>query len=142
MAAAMLLIVTTASAKKEVTPRMYMFGFAASFNDTIVHFTDIQAVDSVWTDSKTNFLLGRENYSYQLRDYLANQQMPHRTCIVVFNKDRKKLEKKFLKLRRLYTQPKKGQRHFDIRYIEAKDMKFHAVDMSDPVVETKSEKKE
>lgn len=120
---------------------MYMFGFAASFNDTIVHFTDIQMVDSVWTDSKTEFLLGRENYSYQLRDYLAAHQMPHRTCIVVYNKDRKKLEKKFLKMRKLYNQPKKGQRQFDIRYIESRDMQFKPVDMSDPVtVETESEK--
>ena len=77
-----MLLPTTSNAKGVVTPRMYMFGFAASFNDTIVHFTDIQAVDSVWIDSKTQFMLGRENYSNMLRSYLNQQQMPNRTCIV------------------------------------------------------------
>ena len=81
MAAMMLLTTTTASAKKVITPKVYMYGFAASFNDSIVHFTDIQTLDSVWIDSKTGFLLGRENYSFQLRDYLGSQQMPQRTCI-------------------------------------------------------------
>ena len=58
------------TAKNVKLPKVYMFGFAASFNDTIVHFTDVQAVDSVWMDSKTHFLLGRENYSNMLRNYL------------------------------------------------------------------------
>ena len=44
-------------AKNEIAPQMYMFGFAASFNDTIVHFTEIQQVDSTWINQK-KFLLG------------------------------------------------------------------------------------
>ena len=83
---------TVATAKNVAVPHMYMFGFAASFNDSIVHFTEMQAVDSVWIDSKTKFMAGRENYSYQLRDYLADKaQMPHRTCAVFYNQDRQKL---------------------------------------------------
>ena len=39
------------TAKNVKLPKVYMFGFAASFNDTIVHFTEVQAVDSVWMDS-------------------------------------------------------------------------------------------
>ena len=39
-------------AKHVVVPKMYMFGFAASFNDTIVHFTNVIEVDSVWMESK------------------------------------------------------------------------------------------
>ena len=34
-------------AQNRVVPKAYMFGFAASFNDSIVFFTDIQEVDSV-----------------------------------------------------------------------------------------------
>lgn len=135
MAAMMLLTTTTASAKKVITPKVYMYGFAASFNDSIVHFTDIQTLDSVWIDSKTGFLLGRENYSFQLRDYLGSQQMPQRTCIVVYNTDRKKLEKKFVKMKRLYTTSKDGRIYFDVRYLEDKDFHFTTVDMSDPIVE-------
>lgn len=134
MAALMLLTMTTAEAKKVVTPKMYMYGFAASFNDTIVHFTNVQEIDSVWIDSKNKFLLGRENYSYQLRDYLNSQEMPYRTCIVVYHQDRQKLEKKYLKMKRLYTKGKDGKEHYEVRYIEDNQFHFQSVDMSDPEV--------
>ena len=32
---------------------IYVYGFAASFNDSTVYFTDIQQVDSAYIDSKT-----------------------------------------------------------------------------------------
>lgn len=123
---------------KNVVTKTYIFGFAASFNDTIVHFTDIQEVDSAWIDSKTGFLLGRENYSYQLRNYLGSQlQMPKRTCIVVANPKKEKLEKIFLKMRRLYTGESKkkkkkeeAQKHFDIRYITSSDFQFLPINMN------------
>ena len=118
IAAALLLGATQLSAKKTVVPRIYMFGFAASFNDTIVHFTDVQAVDNAWMDTKSKFLLGRDNYTYQLREYLTEQQQ--------------------LKLRALYTTPKnkkkkrnKAQSGFDVRYIDQNQFKFQTVDMSD-----------
>ena len=72
------LLPTTAKDKGNNTERVYMFGFAASFNDTIVHFTEIHPVDSVVLNKKTKFLEGREGYSSQLRNYMAQQmQMPH-----------------------------------------------------------------
>ena len=86
-----LLVIMSAnvSAKGMVEPKMYMFGFAASFNDSIVHFTEIQTVDSVWVDQRTKLMLGRENYSNQLRDFMTDkQQMPNRTCVVFYNRDR------------------------------------------------------
>ena len=133
---------TSVQAKNTTVPKMYMFGFAASFNDSIVHFTDIQTVDSVWIDQKTQFMLGRENYSYQLRDYLADKlQMPHRTCVVIYNQDRQKLEKEFLKMKRIYTTGKKKVKKKDrdndnvksnneLRTISSAEFKFNVVDMS------------
>jgi len=134
MAVGLLLAATTVQAKKVITPKMYIFGFAASFNDSIVHLTGIQAIDSVWTDSKTKFLLEREQYSYQLRDYLASQDMSERTCIVVYNQDLKKLQKQWLKMKRLYAVGKDGKVHFDMRAIEDKDFAFRKVDIIEPVV--------
>ena len=64
------LLPATVQAKGAVAQRIHIFGFAASFNDTIVHFTNIQTIDSAWVDSKTNFLMGRQLYSTMLRDYL------------------------------------------------------------------------
>ena len=135
--AAMLLLGTAGvSAKKTVVPRIYMFGFAASFNDTIVHFTNVQAVDSVWMDTKNKFLLGRDNYSYQLRNFLSEQeQMPNRTCIVIFGEKREKVEKKYLKMRHLYTSPKNNKQHFDVRYLDDQQFHFQSIDMSDPYQE-------
>ena len=73
----------TISAKSKVQ-KVYLFGFAASFNDSTVYFTDIQEIDSAWVDDKTNFLHDRDQYSYQLRDYLAEKFEPNRTCITTF----------------------------------------------------------
>ena len=134
---------TSVNAVNYRVPKMYMFGFAASFNDSIVHFTSVQTVDSVWIDQKTKLMAGRENYSYQLRDYLATKNMPHRTCVVFYNLDRKKIEKKYLQMKRIYTlgtkkarkQIKKGGKinHYDIRNLTSDEFKFHSVDMSGAV---------
>lgn len=130
-----MLLPTTSNAKGVVTPRMYMFGFAASFNDTIVHFTDIQAVDSVWIDSKTQFMLGRENYSNMLRSYLNQQQMPNRTCIVIYDKKVSRLQKKYLKMKKLYSATTKVKNRNDIRIIGTDEFRFTSVDMSEAQVE-------
>ncbi len=136
---------TSLTAKNVTVPKMYVFGFAASFNDSIVHFTDIQALDSVWIDHKTQFMVGRENYSYQLRDYLADKlQMPHRTCVVIYNQDRQKLEKEYLKMKRIYTYGKKKlkkkdkgivQSHNELRLLPSSEFSFRVVDMSGPTNE-------
>lgn len=123
--------VSSATAKNMKVPEMYMFGFAASFNDTIVHFTNIQTLKDAWVDSKTKFLLARDSYSYQLREYLANSaNMPHRTCVVVYGDNKAKIAKKYAKMKRLYTYGKDGLPHFDARLIGDKDFAFKVIDMS------------
>lgn len=132
--------VAVVQAKDVKVPKMYMFGFAASFNDSIVHFTEIQALDDVWIDHKTKLLSGRENYSYQLRDFLAdNLSMKHRTCVVFYDQDRQKLEKKYLKMKRIYTTGKKKVKKNDktarrsnneIRMLGPSDFQFRTIDMS------------
>ena len=118
-------------AKNFVVPKAYMFGFAASFNDSTVYFTDIQEVDSVWFMQKRKILAGRANYSNQLRTYCAEKlNQPKRTCIVISSAKRKKVEKKFEKMKRQYTQSKKGT-VYDVRYISSSDFKFDSVNMSD-----------
>ena len=133
-AAAVLLLcsgMATVSAKKQPVPRMYMFGLAASFTDTIVHITPIQELDSVWIDTKNNFLQERQEYSYQMRNYLNEQQMAHRTCVVFYSQKKKSLEKKYEKIMRLYAKPgKDGQLHFDVRHLSESQFRFHTIDLS------------
>lgn len=129
-----LLMAQGAMAKKTTVPHMYMFGLAASFSDTIVHFTDIQEMDSVWIESKNGFILGRDQYSSQLRNYLTTAyEMPYRTCVVFYNKNRAKLVKKLQKMKKLYSPGKDGLQHFDVRQLEPDEFRFIRLDMSDPV---------
>ena len=119
----------TSYGKGKRIPDIYMFGVSASFKDSVVYFTDIQKVDSVWIDTKSKFLLGRENYSLQLKNYLSEKQnSPYRTCIIMFANDKKGIEKKFVKLREKYI-GKKSRNQFDVRYINVNDFRFKCIDM-------------
>ena len=125
---ALTLLGGSVSARKQPVPTMYMFGMAASFTDTIVHFTAIQQVDSAWIDTKSKFLQDRQAYSYQLRDYLVQrEQMKHRTCMVFYSQKKEKLEKKYQKMQRLYTKSKDGKAHYDVRHLTPQQFKFYTV---------------
>lgn len=113
------------SAKSLKTNQVYMFGFSASFKDSIVYVTDIQHVEGAWIETKNKFLLGRDNYSYQLKNYLTDSlSRPDRICMVFYALKKKKAEKQYLKLMKKY---KKG---YEVRYLNAREFKFDAVDMS------------
>ncbi len=123
-------IPTEMQAKRMKVPKMYMFGFSASFQDSIVYMTDVQEVEGAWYDTKTKFLMGRQHYSYQLKDFLANNmQQPNRVCVVMYALTRKEAEKKFIKLRKEYTIKAKGK--YDVRYLTTADFHFQPVDMSE-----------
>lgn len=130
------------SAKQKVEPR-YLFGFSASFADSTVYFTDIQKVDSAWVDTKTKFLLGREEYAGQLKRHFASMSLPNRTCVVLFAKDLKQAEKKLKKLKETYTVKAKGG--YDVKYMTKADFEFTPVymgiDEEQPVDTPKKEKK-
>lgn len=90
------------SAKVERTT-VYMFGFSASFTDSLVYITDIQQLDSAYIDTKTKFLFDRVVYSDQLQTYLEGiNAMPDCTCVVFFNTKKKKLEEDFRKIKNRY----------------------------------------
>lgn len=123
---ALLLTALAAEAKPLKTNSLYMFGFSASFKDSVVYVTDIQQVEGAWIDHKTKFLLGRDQYSTQLKEYLEqSMQQKNRICMVIFSTKKKKAEKKFLKLMKNY---KKG---YDVRYLNAPQFKFEPIDMGE-----------
>ena len=82
--ALLLLAVSFQCSAENHARKVFMFGFAASFNDSTVYFTDIQEVDSVWLETKNKFLYSRDNYSYQLKDHLKEIGQVHATCLVVY----------------------------------------------------------
>ena len=72
----------------------------------MVYFTNIQYVDSAAVDDK-DLLVGRAEYSMQLKDYLeSNKQLKNRTCFVYFNRKKKNLQKEINKLKEKYQKNK------------------------------------
>ena len=123
---ALLLAAMAVDAKPLKTNSLYMFGFSASFKDSVVYVTDIQQVEGAWIDSKSKFLLGRDQYSTQLKEHLEqSMQQQGRVCMVIFATKKKKAEKKYLKLLKNY---RKG---YEIRYLNAPQFKFMAIDMGE-----------
>lgn len=85
---------------------VYAFGVAASFNDTVVYFTEMQPLDSVKLN-KQGFLPQRELYSYQLKNYLEyDLGSPNYTCMIYFSNSKSKLEKTLTKVKNKYTKNK------------------------------------
>jgi hypothetical protein len=117
---------TAHAGNKSETTKAYLFGFVANFTDSVVYFTDIQEVENVTIQKKSKFLKNRDSYSDQLRYYFTDKlNMPHRTCIVSFGLTRKEAEKKYVKMRKLYTEKNAG--NYDVRYISENDFKFQAI---------------
>lgn len=119
-----------ASAKNIMVPKAYMFGFIASFNDSIVFFTDIQEVDSVWVLEKKKILAGRASYAAQLREFFSTGfNLNNRICVVISSTKRKDVEKKYAKMKKQYTV--KNANKYDVHYVDASDFKFKPVNMDD-----------
>lgn len=106
----------TAFTHEKKQSEVYLFGVATSFNDTLVHFTDIQPVEGA-AINKQGFLEARNQYAYQLKNYLENvMSLPNRTCAVFFHTNKSKLEKDYSKLRK--------------KYVERKDLKYETLPTS------------
>lgn len=121
---------TMAEAKQVKLPHMYMFGFAASFVDSTLYLTDIQDVEGAWYNTKEKALMGRDSYSYQLKEYMSEKMgQPNRVCLVIFATTMKKAEKKYQKLKKKYMSSD-GVIH-GMKYLSAPDFKFTAVEVDD-----------
>ena len=130
---ALMAILTAAVASAAQKPsKLYLYGFSASFNDSTVYFTQVQELDTAWVDAKTGFLYSRDNYSYQLRDYLKGQGVARPTCITSYAKNRKDAEKKYTKLRKKYTQGN----NFNVRYITPNDFSYTTIRPDDSDIYT------
>lgn len=128
----MLFVALALSAKGSIKQTVYMFGFSASFNDSIVYFTPIQQVDAYIANDRTHFLVNREQYSYQLRDFFENRGQLKRTCITIYSTEKEKAEKKYQKMKEKYTTKSKNK--FDVVYLSDDDFKFETVSPDDGVV--------
>lgn len=119
---AMLLCIvgSTYSKDKNKPKAVYVFGFAASFSDTIVCYTDIQKLDSGAVDG-SGFLKNRATYSAQLKNYLESAGIQkNSTAMIYFSDSEKKMAKEADKLIGKYRKNK----NVALRNIPASDFLF------------------
>lgn len=106
---------------KEVIKEVYAFGVAASFNDSIVYFTEIMPLDSATISRKTSELSNRDLYSYQLKNYIEEKKgKKNYTCMIFFAKNKAKLHKEISKIRSKYL---KGE-HVSLQDLSMDDFVF------------------
>jgi hypothetical protein len=71
--------------------------------DSMVYITSIQEVDSVDLEKKTKFLPFRSEFSIQLKEYMEGSlQRRYQTACVFYSAKRKKISKKFYKIKKRY----------------------------------------
>ncbi len=109
-----------ADAKRKTVPQFYVFGVSTSFNDSVVYITDVQEITNGWIEDKGNLLSDRDAYALQLKDYFSKQGQPNRTCVVVFSLKKKKIERKYAKLKKRYT----VKSHYRIENIDGASFRF------------------
>lgn len=94
-------VVQAKKGKKE--KEVYLCGVASAFGDTIISITDIQKLSGTELLDKNDFLFARNQYAYQFKGYLENtENLPYRTCAILFAKKKSKLEKRIQKLKAQY----------------------------------------
>lgn len=121
-----ILLPVMACAKSWPVNVVYVYGMSASFNDSIIYFTGIQEVKGAWLEGH-NFLVNRDEYAYQLRNFLSDKTgEQNRVNIVCYALTRKDAEKKYAKLRRRYTT--KAKTKYAIRDIPESEFMFKGVE--------------
>lgn len=101
---------------------MYVYGVAFSPVDSVVYFTDKMSMDDAQIHLRTKFLVAREELSSQLRNHMIFEGEKNRTCCVVFDKDSRKLDKKYQKQIDYYR-----KRDYLVKFISSDRFQFKAV---------------
>lgn len=117
--------VNSSNAKGYKPAKVYMFGFAASFNDSTVYMTNIQKVDAYLANDRTKFLANREDYSYQLRYYLQNNGLvSYPTCVTMYAENENKAMKLFTALKKKYE---KGKKKYVVKFISDAEFSYKTI---------------
>lgn len=102
---------------------VYLFGVANQLNDTVVYMTEVQEIPDAQLQKRTGFLLGRAGYSAQLKENLAQQGQAHEVCVVYFSKNRKKIDKKYKKMKSEYERDESTE----LRHLTSQQFHFTSI---------------
>ena len=99
-------IINTISAQADNTnkvlrtiPQAYAFSVGMSPTDSTVYMTDVLILQQAQVVKSNGFLVGRQDYSSQFRNFLAQLDLPNRTCATVFSEKYKKISKEYDKMK-------------------------------------------
>ena len=96
---------------------VYMIGVCMSLVDSTIFLTDMHRVDDATIAKKTHFLMDRQLYSLQLKQYLESMYEGGPYIPVVYSDPkRKKMERKYLSLHK--------------RYLQSKELRMYLIDQS------------
>lgn len=101
--------------------KVYIFGFSASFTDSVAFLTDIMELDSAYVTSH-GFLAERSLYSAQMENHALQCKVLNSTNCVFFSTKKSALEKKYDKVNRMY-QRSEG---LTLIYVGEDEFKFHS----------------
>ena len=118
----MLLVVTPLSARNKKSVTIYAFAYGMCFNDSVTYLSSVATLNNAEVDNKTNFLTNRSTYSSLFKTYLDSKDGKAHTTAVLFNKNRDKLEKTYLKIKRNVQKNKSG------KLVEVSPMDFKLAD--------------
>lgn len=106
--------------------KIHMFGFGTTLTDSIVYFTEVQAIDGHRENKRPYFLLDRDEYALQFKRYLATL-LPSSTAttVVIFADSQSAAIAKWNRLRSKYTT--KTKRNYIIRDIDRNMFVFQPV---------------
>ena len=118
----------------EKKPRMqtvYIFGFSASFTDSLAYLTDVMQLDSAYVTTK-GFLADRSLYSLQLENYVQEKyNLLHTTNAVFFSLKKNTLDKKYDRVKRMYQ----SGENLRLNLLHAEDFRFLPQEYIEAVIE-------
>lgn len=117
--------------KKPKMQTVYIFGFSASFTDSLAYLTDVMQLDSAYVTPK-GFLVDRPLYSLQLENHVLEKcNLPNTTNTVFFSAKKKSLVKKWDKIKRLYQ----AGEHLKLTLLHKSDFHFQPQEYIETVIE-------
>ncbi|MBO4906930.1 MAG: hypothetical protein J5486_07855 [Bacteroidaceae bacterium] len=124
MAGMLAMSMPVAAKSRPKVQKIYIFGFSASFTDSLACLTSVQQLDSAWVGPH-GFLMDRALYSLQLQYHVeAEYGIKESTCAVFFSKRKGKAEAMRNNILRRYNR----DRNVKLREISAEQFQFTAED--------------
>ena len=99
--------------------KVYGFAYSTCLKDSVVYLSAIQQIPEAQI-GKQGFLNYRTDFGTQFSSFLQQYyDQPNVTTVIFFHKNRKKLEKSFLKVRKTVKQ-EQGKRIIEVNYSDFK----------------------